>query len=86
MLADYFNYALYVRKNLMVPEPNDPQSLGIQPLGALFIFCFFQCMLATICFDDDALLVADKIDDKTANLFLAPELHTAELFGFQSPP
>ena len=60
--------------------------MRIKPLGPLFVFYLFNCMLTTIRFDNDFLLIANKIDNETAKLFLAPEFQAVKLSGLQAAP
>jgi hypothetical protein len=62
-----------IAENLMVPEPQDSESLAGQPAVAGGVGLALQ-MLTAVEFDDDSALEADEVVDSRADGFLAPEL------------
>ena len=47
-----FGHPVGVSENIIVPEPQDPEALGLQPSGTGLIFVGLKSMMAAIEFDD----------------------------------
>jgi hypothetical protein len=81
-----FHYPFDVHQNFIIPEPEHYEPLRIQPLSPLLVFSLFKRMLTAVSFDDDALFVADKINNESSNLLLATKFQSIKLFGLQAFP
>lgn len=86
MHSDSFEHSCNISHNLIVPEPQHRETLRIEPVGSFCVLFLFLCMLTTVCFDNDALFITDKIGNEAANLFLSPKFQAVELLCFQVAP
>src|SRR5207237_9404008 len=63
------DYALGVRQDVVVPEPEHPPALAFEPSGAAAIRVVVG-MLTAVCLDDHAMSGAREIDDVVADRVL----------------
>ena len=77
-VADCCDHAVRVRKNIVIPEPHDTESLRFKPARPLGITRLSESVLSAVQFDDQRPLVADEIDDVAADRRLAAELPAVE--------
>jgi hypothetical protein len=80
-----FEHAFGAGEDIVVPESNDSPAMARQPFGAAVIGGVLA-VLASICFDDEPLLSAGKVDDERSNGMLPPEAIAGEASRTQVSP
>ena len=47
-----FDHPVGVSENIIIPEPQDPEALGLQPSGTGLVIIGLKSMMAAVEFDD----------------------------------
>lgn len=79
MPPNHFQHALNILKNIIVPKPENLETMPRQTTISLFILLFACGVLPTIEFDNEPFLIAHEINDEFFNRFLASELDSLHL-------
>jgi len=74
MPPNYFQHRRKLLKNLIVPEPENLETMSRQNMVSLLILFFAGGVLTAVEFDNEPFLIAHEINDESFNRFLAPEL------------
>jgi hypothetical protein len=64
-IPDGLENSIRIFEDLIVPKPQHPESLGIQPGCTFGIVFYLFCMLTTVEFDNDPALKANEIHNQT---------------------
>ncbi len=81
-----FNHPLGVSENIIVPEPQDPEALGLQPSGTGLIFVGLKSMMAAIEFDDQFRRETNEVGNERTDGRLSAKLQAADLLAAQEQP
>lgn len=84
--ANGFEDAFGVVEDVAVPEAQDAKALAFEPVCAFRVVQRPLRMLATVNFDNEPMLKADKVDDIRADRRLAAEATAIELTEAQMAP
>ena len=75
----HFQHAFQIFDYIMVPKPQNTETIFSKISIPLVVFFFIVLMLATIQLDYDSFLETDKIHDIVLDRLLAPELYSVQL-------
>ena len=78
-LQDHLRHLVQLAEHLVVPEPQHPESLRLQPLGAQPVITNLLPVMTSVYLDDQSLLEAGEVHYIAAQGCLPPELVTCEL-------
>ncbi len=81
-----FGHPFGVSENIIVPEPQDPEALGLQPSGTGLIFVGLKSMMAAVEFDNQFRRETNEVGDERTDGGLTAKSKTADLLAAQEPP
>ncbi len=81
-----FNHPVCVSENVIVPEPQDPEALGLQPSRTGLVILGLESMMAAVEFDDQFRRETNEVGDERTDGRLTAKSKAVDLLAAQAVP